>query len=83
MDQPKKMYLDEELAAIDELSYDILMSLRTGLPVSTINEYKLMCLLEDGDLSVTHRCPNLFDLIEYFLDNGTDRAWNLGNMLIS
>lgn len=73
---------EEELHEIDELSYDIVMCLRTGLPVNTVNEYKLVCLLEDADLSLACSCPNLRELIEYFLDNGIDGAWNLGNMIL-
>lgn len=78
-------YIPQEIAdEINELAYDILMCLRTGLPVNTINEYKLSCLLDDCDvdLSIMQCCPHLRELTEYFLDNGIDGAWNIGNMLI-
>lgn len=78
----ERQYSAEELAEVDELSYDVLMCLRTGMPVNAINEYKLSCLLDDGDLSLIRSCSHLGELVEYFLDNGIDRAWNVGNMLV-
>lgn len=78
----KRQYSAEELAEVDELSYDVLMCLRTGMPVNAINEYKLSCLLDGGDLSIIRLCPHLGELVEYFFDNGIDRAWNVGNMLV-
>lgn len=74
--------VEQVLSEIDDLSYDILMCLRTGLPVSTINEYKLSSYLDGADMSVFSVAPHLRELSEYFLDNGIDGAWNIGNLLI-
>lgn len=73
----------EAAKEIDELAYDILMSLKTGLVVNVVNEYKLCSYIEGCDLSIMRHCPNLRELTEYFLDNGIDGAWNIGNMLLS
>lgn len=77
-DEMTQDMLDE----MDELAYDVLMCLRTGIVVSVASEYRLCAYLEGYDLSVMQHCPNLRELTEYFLAHGIDGAWNIGNMLI-
>ena len=58
------------------------MCLQTGMPVDVTNEWKLVDMLDGGNLDIMYESENLRRLTEYFLDNGYDRAWNIGNMLI-
>lgn len=75
---------NEYIKQVDELAYDILMSLRTGLPVSVKNEYELCALLDDENpLDIVQHSKNLYDLQMFFLDNGEqENAWNICNLLI-
>ena len=76
--------MDEEIFdRIEELAYDILMSLETGLPVSILHENELMMLLEEyeGEIGVMST-PTLTELTEFLLDYDGDQAWNISNMLI-
>lgn len=72
----------EYIVRVDELAYDIHMCLLTGLPVNVLHESELMALIEPANLSIMQMCPNLYALTRYFLDNGIDDAWNIGNMLV-
>lgn len=74
-------YIEE----IDALSQDILFSLNTNFPVSTINEYHLCALLEDmNTLELCQQSASLCQLQEFFLDNSDcGDAWNLRNLLIN
>lgn len=72
----------EYIARVDELAYDIYMCLLTGLPVNVFHESELMTLIEPADLSIMQVCPNLYNLTQYFLDNGIGEAWNIGNCLV-
>lgn len=67
---------------IDELAYDIVMCLRCGMPVNVLHEYELLAMLDNGSLDLVNICPHLRELTEYFLDNGIEDAWNVGNALI-
>lgn len=70
------------LKTIDDLAYDILMCLKTDMPVDVANEWKLVNMLDGGNLDIMYESKNLRLLTEYFLDNGYDQAWNIGNMLV-
>lgn len=70
------------LKTIDDLAYDILMCLKTDMPVDVANEWKLVDMLDGGNLDIMYESKNLRLLTEYFLDNGYDQAWNIGNMLV-
>lgn len=70
------------LKAIDDLAYDILMCLKTDMPVDVANEWKLVDMLDGGNLDIMYESKNLRLLTEYFIDNGYDRAWNIGNTLV-
>ena len=76
--------MDEETyKRIEELSYDIKMSLQTGLPVNVLHENELMMLLEEGE-----ECfgivdiPAVAELADFLLDYDGDQGWNIKNMLV-
>ena len=72
---------DEILERIDELAYDIRMSLETGLPVNVLHENELMMLLEEMEESNVFATEELRNLTEFLLDYDGDDAWNIKNML--
>ena len=72
---------EEILERIDELAYDIRMSLETGLPVNVLHENELMMLLEETDSNVL-MAEELRSLAEFLLDYDGDEAWNIKNMLV-
>ena len=70
-------------ARIDELSYDILWSLQTDMPVSAFAEAELCALLSETDEELSYDASEgLRQLTEFLLDYEGDRVWNISNMLL-
>lgn len=69
------------LSRIDELSYDIAMSLRAGMVVSRINEYELFRYLDELPRELLQQSPSFRELLSVMAEYDGDEAWNLVNEL--
>ena len=69
---------------ISELSYEVAMCLRTGLPVFPGYEYELVCLVEDDErtlIELAANIPAFSELIDTCSEYSGEEAWNLRNAL--